>query len=1593
MTTFIETLNHWGDHFLNFAWPMLWQSSLLIAVIFVLEFGLRRKIRAAIRYALWLVVLVKLLLPPSLALPTSPAWWIHPSIPPPAKAPPVSFTVTHGEQMAPSFPLPPPPVIPLPRAPAMSFAAWILAASGLVSAGLLAWLLVRWRQINQKARRATASEKLIPVLDETRHLTRLRPGIRLKLTEDSMSPAVCGLFRPIILLPQSLVERLSAGQLRAVLLHEAIHLRRGDVWVNCAQALLQIIYWWHPLLWLANARIRRVREEAVDDAVMLALRDDAEIYAPTLLEVAKLAFNRPLASLGLVGILESRSALRQRIERLINFNAPKKAGLTAVSILGILAFSAVALPMGDAPEKTNAAAINLESNTNSPIPTNAVNAKIESATLTQDGKMFYEMGKFDDAEAKLKAALALNPDNQAAHYYLDLVEKSRWAPKPQGPIIVYPALDGSRTNSGDVHTSPGREAIFHKLNSLRLESISWSNGLPLSEVIRYLAEQSRLQDPDKKGINFMFNPNVATGAAAGASNLINPTTGLPVTPAADAAPETVDASAISVKLTLNNTSLHDVLDAVVLVASRPIKYSVEDFAVVFSVKPPGPEPPILEMRVFKIDTNKFTAGYLRQQIQGKPEVFVNLLGSQTNSIPAIAKSFFSSIGVNLNAPGRTVAFNDKLGLLFIRATPSELAAIERVIQILNEVPPQDHTKVPSIGVPEAGSVMPQLSSNPTTGQMTGILSDTNFQARVHALEQRTGVENLAEPKAVVTSGRQVNTVSANHIQQVEYTPLTTDDNPTIATNAVESAILAQDGKLLFETGRYEDAEAKLKTAVTLNPSNLTAQYFMNLVRLARASLHTNNIHTTPAREAIFRKLNSIRLESVPWSNGIPLSEAIRFLAEQSRLRDLDKTGINFMFNPNVEASNNAPTLDASTIRIKLLMVDISLYDVVVAIASIADHPIKYSVEDYGVVFSAKPEPPEPPILKLLVFKIDTNTFLAGMRKIIGNQDDFYESGSGPESHSFSSRAKQFFALMGVNFSMPGRAIAFNDRLGLLSIKATPSEIDTVERVIQALNQRTGVESLAEPEPVTPAEQGADRINRMLVPDRIDIPTTTTNVTESGTLVQEGKLLYEMGKFEEANVKLNQALKLDPANPGAFYYLSLIQQANFARKEHNRTTQEVARAWSPKVGLGLPVPNPYAVNTNVHTSASIDPNVSQLEMRTFKVDPNTFAAGLRGVRNLQTNDIVTMAVNLFSSLGVNLSASGRSIAINDKLGVLFVKATPSELDTIERVVQVMNQIPPQIHIKARFIEVEQDNNPARGFDWYLGSFSNGPVVANGHGAPSLPAPVSAANPLGNTTTSVIPASAADQRLASGLRNTVPAPGTVTGILTDPYFRVTLHALESRPRTTILAEPEVVTTSGRQTQMRATDTKTILTNINPLALKPPGVSSNELFLTKQVECGPVFDVVPSVLADGYTINLTTTASVTEFLGYDKATNSVTVYIDGHKQTVPVPLPKFRTQKISTVVNLWDNQTLVLGGPVTSAVQTTKNKVPLLGDLPLVGGLFRSQTENSVKKQLLVFVTATIVDPAGNRAHSDDEMRQTQEKTKSYAPPQPNISTPSR
>lgn len=151
---------------------------------------------------------------------------------------------------------------------------------------------------------------------------------------------------------------------------------------------------------------------------------------------------------------------------------------------------------------------------------------------------------------------------------------------------------------------------------------------------------------------------------------------------------------------------------------------------------------------------------------------------------------------------------------------------------------------------------------------------------------------------------------------------------------------------------------------------------------------------------------------------------------------------------------------------------------------------------------------------------------------------------------------------------------------------------------------------------------------------------------------------------------------------------------------------------------------------------------------------------------------------------------------------------------------------------------------------------------------------------------------------------------------------------------------------------------------------GVSAIEP-ITQQVETGPVLDVVPYVLSDGYTINLTLIPSLTEFQGYQDPPPTPDVTGGLNVVQLPTSLPLFSIRQVVTTVNIWDNQTIVIGGLISSITASTKDSVPMLGNLPYVGRLFQSSAKKVSKKNLMIFVTATIVDPAGNRVHSDDEL----------------------
>ncbi|NQV31478.1 MAG: M56 family metallopeptidase, partial [Phycisphaeraceae bacterium] len=180
--------------------------------------------------------------------------------------------------------------------------------------------------------------------------------VTLRKTTLSTSPSVCGLMKPTILLPDHLVEAFDSQDLKSILLHELAHVKRGDLGVNLCQTFLQVIYFYHPLLWIANAQIRRIREQAVDETVLAAMGQEAEAYPKTLITVSKQVWGRPVLSLRLLGVVESKKALSQRINHITSQPFPKTVRISLVSLMGILLIGVLLLPMAQAiqPESNTA---------------------------------------------------------------------------------------------------------------------------------------------------------------------------------------------------------------------------------------------------------------------------------------------------------------------------------------------------------------------------------------------------------------------------------------------------------------------------------------------------------------------------------------------------------------------------------------------------------------------------------------------------------------------------------------------------------------------------------------------------------------------------------------------------------------------------------------------------------------------------------------------------------------------------------------------------------------------------------------------------------------------------------------------------------------------------------------------------------------------------------------------------------------------------------------------------------------------------------------------------------------------------------------
>jgi beta-lactamase regulating signal transducer with metallopeptidase domain len=417
MNSLMETLNHWGQPFTGFALAMLVQSAVLIALLLTVDLLLRRKVRATVRYALWMLVLVKLLLPPTLSLPTSPAYWLtrhaeHFQDLVVAQPAPEVFS-TAVENAAPdarpaALAIQSPEESPSPR-PALSWRALFLAgwAAGLV--GLAVWVFCRSRAV---ARLTNATNEAPPAVQEMllscRRQLGLTHDVDIRCTPDVGGAALCGLFKPVILIPPSLAMTLSQDEMRAVLLHELAHYRRGDLLIAHAQTVLQLVYWCNPFVWLANHVIRRIREQAVDEVVLVEMADKADTYPDTLLRIARFSLAQPKLGIGLLGILEPAGDLTERISNILQRPKPRSGRLGGWGFLLVALVAVVVLPM---------ASRSLATSTNSVPPLGKYPAPPKAPAYDRfelDGSLRTDAAQAQGLEAVLKA----NPEDLSSRVEL-----------------------------------------------------------------------------------------------------------------------------------------------------------------------------------------------------------------------------------------------------------------------------------------------------------------------------------------------------------------------------------------------------------------------------------------------------------------------------------------------------------------------------------------------------------------------------------------------------------------------------------------------------------------------------------------------------------------------------------------------------------------------------------------------------------------------------------------------------------------------------------------------------------------------------------------------------------------------------------------------------------------------------------------------------------------------------------------------------------------------------------------------------------------------------------------------------------------------
>lgn len=301
----------------------LWQSTLVAAALALLAIAYRGN-GAAVSFRFWLAASIKFLVPFSWLVGLGGwfrPWTVVPSAP-------RGWSVAAEQLFAPSgfssLASTPAAVSDLPE---LLVAVWVCG----VIAVLCSWWR-EWRRIRMVLGRS--SPLRIDSVQLPLHLSIVASPVALE-------PGVVGLFRPVLMLPAGITERLRPCELDAIIAHELCHLRRRDNLAAALHMIVEALFWFHPIVWWLEKRLVDARELACDEEVLQTGREP-EVYASAILNVCRHYMeSRLVCTAGVTG-----SDLRRRVEQIMRNQPPPPLTAGKKLVIAAITATAVAAPIG-----------------------------------------------------------------------------------------------------------------------------------------------------------------------------------------------------------------------------------------------------------------------------------------------------------------------------------------------------------------------------------------------------------------------------------------------------------------------------------------------------------------------------------------------------------------------------------------------------------------------------------------------------------------------------------------------------------------------------------------------------------------------------------------------------------------------------------------------------------------------------------------------------------------------------------------------------------------------------------------------------------------------------------------------------------------------------------------------------------------------------------------------------------------------------------------------------------------------------------------------------------------------------------------------